>query len=163
MDGYAVYVEWGKVVPFVRHFGFVIVVAENSEYNRTDQMKRRNADQCWLKCMELGEKTGCHQMPERSFFIKGYQMPVCARCTGVIFGYLIAIPGFLMFGFSKFAAFGGSLTLLIDWLLQTMKIKKSSNSRRLITGILGGYGIMLIQLFVLRQIAMRLARHKFHN
>ncbi|MBS5794738.1 MAG: DUF2085 domain-containing protein [Clostridiales bacterium] len=25
-----------------------------------------------------------HQIPERSFFIKGYQMPICARCVGVI-------------------------------------------------------------------------------
>ena len=25
----------------------------------------------------------CHQMPERSFFIDGRQLPVCARCTGL--------------------------------------------------------------------------------
>ncbi|MBQ3473297.1 MAG: DUF2085 domain-containing protein, partial [Methanobrevibacter sp.] len=24
----------------------------------------------------------CHRMHERSFFIKGHQFPVCARCTG---------------------------------------------------------------------------------
>ena len=45
----------------------------------------------WIKLMNLGDKIGCHQISERSFFIKGYQFPVCARCTGVFFGEIIAI------------------------------------------------------------------------
>ena len=34
---------------------------------------------------------GCHQRPERSFFVKGYQMPVCARCEGELIGILAAL------------------------------------------------------------------------
>ena len=32
----------------------------------------------------------CHQRPERSFFLLGLQMPVCARCVGLYTGAAIA-------------------------------------------------------------------------
>ena len=34
----------------------------------------------------------CHQLPERSFFLEGRQLPVCARCTGL---YLSGAAGIL--------------------------------------------------------------------
>ncbi len=34
----------------------------------------------------------CHQRPERSFFVAGQQLPVCARCTGLYLGAALAIP-----------------------------------------------------------------------
>ena len=33
----------------------------------------------------------CHQRPERSFFLWGSQMPVCARCTGIYVGAAIFV------------------------------------------------------------------------
>ena len=53
-------------------------------------MRLRDEDsemKLWIKLMEIGAMTGCHQMPERSFFFKGYQFPVCERCTGLLIGY----------------------------------------------------------------------------
>jgi uncharacterized membrane protein len=34
----------------------------------------------------------CHQLPDRSFFIDGRQLPVCARCTGL---YVSGAAGFV--------------------------------------------------------------------
>ena len=56
--------------------------------NSTRQTKKN--DLLWLKWMDWGKRLGCHQMPERSFFIKGYQFPVCARCTGVLVSSIAA-------------------------------------------------------------------------
>lgn len=110
----------------------------------------------WCKCMALGERTGCHQLPERSFFIKGYQLPMCARCTGVIIGYLLAVPGFLIFGINSILSLFGCICMLTDWVLQVCKIRSSTNKRRLITGILGGYGILTIQLALIKKLITKL-------
>lgn len=110
--------------------------------------KMSDSDQSWMKYMEFGYRLGCHQKPERSFFIKGYQMPICARCVGVYIGYLLAIPSYLIFGFHnlKVLALLGCDGMLLDWVLQAYKVKESTNRRRLVTGILGGFGIMVIFL-----------------
>lgn len=106
----------------------------------------------WKKLMHIGEYTGCHQLPERSFYIQSYQFPVCARCTGVLIGYILSIPCFFILGFIYQLTFIGILIMFLDWSIQYLKILQSTNFRRLLTGILGGYGIMSIQLFIITQI-----------
>jgi uncharacterized membrane protein len=113
------------------------------------------SDERWKKLMKLGEKTGCHQKVERSFSYHGYQFPVCARCTGVILGYLIAIPFFLLTGFHKKTSIGACLIMFADWCLQATQVKESTNRRRLLTGIAGGFGIMSIQLSILNKLFKR--------
>ncbi|MDR1988947.1 MAG: DUF2085 domain-containing protein [Acidobacteriaceae bacterium] len=40
----------------------------------------------------------CHQRPERSFFVSGVQMPVCARCAGLYAGAALAAVAVAMRG-----------------------------------------------------------------
>lgn len=97
----------------------------------------------------LGNNSGCHQLPERSFFYKGKQFPVCARCTGVFFGQLISIIIIFKKNIPICLSILGIGLMGIDWGLQSLKIKESNNIRRLITGFLGGFGLfnLYIELF----------------
>ena len=110
-------------------------------------------DSFWMKMMSLGHLTGCHQMPERSFFIKGYQFPVCARCTGVIIGQIAEIV-LICFGLNLgiTAAIIMLAIMGIDWFIQHMKWSISNNIRRLITGICGGIGLTYIYYFIIINI-----------
>lgn len=113
------------------------IFCELSEEKRTE---------IWVKLMTAGAKSGCHQMPERSFFIHGCQFPVCARCTGVFIGYLLALV-FLEFYLMpvKWCIMLCGI-MFFDWFIQFLKIRKSTNVRRLITGILGGYGLFCFNI-----------------
>jgi uncharacterized membrane protein len=33
----------------------------------------------------------CHQLPERSFYLNGHPFAVCARCTGIYFGFATGV------------------------------------------------------------------------
>jgi uncharacterized membrane protein len=40
----------------------------------------------------------CHQLPERSFHLGGFQLPVCARCVGIYGGVAIGALGASVMG-----------------------------------------------------------------
>lgn len=108
-----------------------------------------NRDRRWISLMEYGHRIGCHQMPERSLFYKGYQFPVCARCTGVIIGEIIAIL-MLIFRIELNIIVSVFLLLIMgfDWFIQFINILKSNNTRRLITGFCGGIGLTYIYYYL---------------
>lgn len=101
---------------------------------------------------DIGDRSGCHQMPERSFFWKGHQFPVCARCTGVaigqglalLVGFVIQIP--VLLGVFFLSVMG------IDWGIQELGIKESNNFRRVFTGILGGFGLFSVYIGGIRWV-----------
>ncbi len=106
-------------------------------------------DKIWIYLMELvSNRWGCHQLPERSFFINKYQFPMCARCTGVLIGYIVALVTFMRSASYKLYMFM-CIPMLIDWLIQYLKIRKSNNTRRFFTGLLCGYGFLKICLKVI--------------
>ena len=98
----------------------------------------------WILLMKIGALS-CHQIYERSFTFRGYQFPVCARCTGIFIGHIAAI--FLCIMRVRISLIISILLILImacDGFLQLFKIKKSTNVRRLITGILAGIGYIFM-------------------
>ena len=102
---------------------------------------------------EIGNRSGCHQMPERSFFYKGRQFPVCARCTGVSIGQTTAI---ILALFKRFLSFPSALFLLLimgfDWGIQAIHMKESTNFRRLITGFCGGLGLFSMYMNLIKKV-----------
>ena len=117
--------------------------------------RKNSAFATWKVLMSWGESTGCHQMPERSFFLRGYQFPVCARCTGVIIGYLLAVPIYDISGFHKKTSLSGCLFMLADWGIQKIRLKESTNARRFLTGLIGGFGLMSIQIEIIRCVVQK--------
>lgn len=94
----------------------------------------------------------CHQLPERSFFGGGYQLPVCARDTGIYFGFAVGLlvlsalargsrpqelprwPVLLLIGVF-IAAMG------VDGVTSYAGLRASTNDLRLITGLGTGWGL----------------------
>lgn len=84
----------------------------------------------------------CHRIPERSFHFHGKQFPICARCTGILCGYIVGLILLAFYGrISLTLAFLMVLPMVIDGTGQLVNKWKSNNIRRLITGILGGIAI----------------------
>ena len=118
------------------------------------QVQNVDKDKIWIKSMMWFDKYwGCHQLPERSFFIGKYQMPICARCLGIIIGYIISII-LLIFNINLniYISLLFVFITLLDWSLQFFNILMSNNIRRLITGIFGGIGIINILYFIFKII-----------
>lgn len=96
--------------------------------------------------MDIG-KLICHRIPERSFFYKNHQFPVCARCTGVYLS-LITAPLLKQLNLTTNTLIILGIVLLIpmtiDGTTQLFKLRESNNYLRLITGFLGGIGTLLL-------------------
>ena len=113
----------------------------------------------WLALMKFGEIWGCHQMPERSFTVKGYQFPLCARCTGVLIGHAGGLLACTKLKVPVIAAFTDCFVMFADWLVQALGIKESTNNRRLVTGIIGGFGAAVIWSKGISVVSRRLTKN----
>lgn len=98
----------------------------------------------------------CHSIPERCFVYKNHHLPICSRCTGILFGGVLSLICFSIF--NLYFSFQTSLILMvpmiIDGGLQYLNYFISNNNRRFLTGILFGIGTVifcqnLIQLLII--------------
>jgi uncharacterized membrane protein len=87
----------------------------------------------------------CHRKPERSFFFRGRQFPVCSRCTGFYLGYLtLPVFTFSVLDLSMLWSILLVIPALADGLTQAYFNRESNNALRLITGLTAGIGVMSI-------------------
>lgn len=94
----------------------------------------------------------CHQLPERSFFGAGLQVPVCARDTGIYVGFAIAAliiailegrerqtepPGLMR----SLLLAGFVLMMVIDGVTSYSGLRGTTNEIRLATGLATGWAL----------------------
>lgn len=80
----------------------------------------------------------CHQLPERSFFLFGGQLPVCARCTGIYFGALVGSFFVRQKSPSPWFLVVAMIPLALDGVTQLF-FRESTNVIRLATGLIAGF------------------------
>ena len=119
-------------------------------------MKKSTKIKTWAFFMRLGNRCGCHQREDRSFKIKGWQFPICSRCTGILVGQLLGIFIYIFqFRISIYISCIFLFIMFLDWYIQYKKIRESTNIRRLITGTLAGIAqvaIFIEIIFILVEI-----------
>ena len=91
----------------------------------------------------------CHRIPERTFNIRGYYFPVCARCTGFYvgaFSYFIYVY-FIYVQYTAVLILFAFLMIIptfLDGYTQLIGSRESNNMLRLLTGLMGGIGLAII-------------------
>ncbi|MHB1342296.1 MAG: DUF2085 domain-containing protein [Coriobacteriia bacterium] len=97
----------------------------------------------------------CHQLSERSFAAGGYQLPVCARDTGIYVGFALSLLVIALIERGRTpsevprvpwliagAVFLGAMAY--DGVTSYAGLRTTTNDLRLITGLLAGYALPLL-------------------
>lgn len=86
----------------------------------------------------------CHCRDDRSFHFRGRKFPICARCTGMGAGFLLAIVTLWIAHPPVPILLLVMIPMILDGSIQQLTRYESTNRRRFITGLLFGYGAMLL-------------------
>ena len=108
----------------------------------------------------------CHQLPERSFFGAGVQVPVCARDTGIYVGFVVSLVvlsalsrGRRPRGFPPPRAWAILgllvLTMAVDGVSSYAGWRSTTNDIRLWTGLAAGFACAAIVLPMLNDTLWR--------
>ena len=88
----------------------------------------------------------CHQIPERSLHVAGFQLAVCSRCFGVYFGLLAGILAYPLWRsideidpLPRIWLFLSLIPISVDWSLTVFGIWENTHLSRFVTGSLLGF------------------------
>lgn len=93
----------------------------------------------------------CHGMPSRSFELFAAPMPICARCTGIYVGLLVAVIIVCAAPSTRrqeaprsprrstLLLFIAVLPMAVDGLTQAAGLRESTNGLRVVTGLLAAF------------------------
>ena len=85
---------------------------------------------------------GCHCRDDWSFYWNGKKFPICARCTGILVGSLTAFMTYILICCPISVCVFLIIPLVMDGFGQQLTAYESTNARRLITGLLFGFGFV---------------------
>ena len=102
----------------------------------------------------------CHGIATRCLTLWGTPMPICSRCVGIYVGMLAGLLGFwvirrLRERVMRSIAIAAVLPLAVDGLTQLARLRESTNTLRMETGLLAG---LSFGLWILSAVEDRSAR-----
>jgi uncharacterized membrane protein len=104
----------------------------------------------------VGGSRVCHQRAERSFWIHGRPMPVCARCTGLYASAAVAAPFALLLASAvssrraRRIAVVAALPTLLTWSLEQAGVADPSNIVRALAALPLGFAAAWLVVTVTR-------------
>lgn len=98
----------------------------------------------------------CHRLSSRSFFVRNRQFHVCARCTGLITGYVTSPLILLVSDYASKIFMISCTALVLDGVTQLLGWRKSNNRLRLITGFATGATALSFLWVSISHLALRL-------
>ena len=109
--------------------------------------------------------TFCHQLPERSFFIAGHPLAVCARCLGLYGGFALLLVLYPLIRSLRSVVlppakwlYLAAAPLFVDFSLTYLGIWENTHTSRLLTGMLMGGVTVFYVMPGLVELAMRVSR-----
>ena len=98
----------------------------------------------------------CHQIPSRCLTLWNVPMPICARCVAIYAGLFIGLVSWFLLPWldervMRIAMYVAATPMAIDGISQATRLRESTNSLRLATGLIAGLGFGLWVLSALER------------
>jgi uncharacterized membrane protein len=104
----------------------------------------------------------CHQLPDRSYFIAGHKLAVCARCTGLYFGFALTLLAYPLLRSLRSTGLPArrwlilaAIPLAVDFSLTFFGFWENTHTSRLLTGALLGSVAVFYVMPGLMELSLR--------